>query len=62
MKNFHKYVPQLFYVAAALNFIASIIAAFSGNHATGALGLGGLCLVLGSFYSERAKKKNDKEQ
>ena len=62
MKNFHKYVPQLFYVAAALNFIASIIAAFSGNHATGALGLGGLCLVLGSFYSERAKKKNDKEK
>ena len=61
MKKFHEYVPQLFYVAAALNFIASIIAAFSGNHATGALGLGGLCLVLGSFYSERAKKKNDKE-
>ena len=61
MKNFHKYVPQLFYVAAALNFIASIIAAFSGNHATGALGLGGLLLILGSFYSERAKKKNDKE-
>ena len=61
MKKFHKYVPQLFYVAATLNFIASIIAAFSGNHATGALGLGGLFLVLGSFYSERAKKKNDKE-
>jgi hypothetical protein len=48
-------------VAAAVNFIASIIAAFSGNHATGALGLGGLFLVLGSFYAERAKKKNDKE-
>ena len=61
MKKFHKYVPQLCYVAAAVNFIASIIAAFSGNHATGALGLGGLCLILGSFYSERAKKKNDKE-
>ena len=61
MKKFHKYVPQLFYVAATLNFIASIIAAFSGNHAPGALGLGGLCLVLGTFYSERAKKKNDKE-
>ena len=61
MKKFHKYVPQLFYVAAAVNFIASIIANFSGNHDTGALGLGGLCLVLGSFYSERAKKKNDKE-
>ena len=61
MKKFHKSVPQLFYVAAALNFIASIIAALSGHHATGALGLGGLCLVLGSFYSERAKKKNDKE-
>ena len=61
MKKFHKYVPQLCYVAAAVNFIASIIATFSGNHATGALGLGGLFLVLGSFYSERAKKKNDKE-
>ena len=61
MEKFKKYIPQLFYVAATLNFIASIIAAFSGNHATGALGLGGLCLVLGSFYSERAKKKNDKE-
>ena len=61
MKKFHKYVPQLCYVAAAVNFIASIIAAFSGNHAIGALGLGGLFLVLGFFYSERAKKKNDKE-
>ena len=61
MKKFKKYIPQLFYLAATLNFIASTIAAFSGNHATGALGLGGLCLVLGSFYSERAKKKNDKE-
>ena len=61
MEKFKKYIPQLFYLAATLNFIASIIAAFNGNHATGALGLGGLCLVLGSFYSERAKKKNDKE-
>ena len=61
MEKFKKYIPQLLYLAATLNFIASIIAAFSGNHATGALGLGGLCLVLGSFYSERAKKKNDKE-
>ena len=61
MEKFKKNIPQLFYLAATLNFIASIIAAFSGNHATGALGLGGLCLVLGSFYSERAKKKNDKE-
>ena len=61
MEKFKKYIPQLFYLAATLNFIASIIAAFSGNHATGALGLGGLCLVLGTFYSERAKKKNDKE-
>ena len=59
MKKFHKYVPQLFYVAATLNFIASIIASFSGNHATGALGLGGLCLVLGSFYSEKAKKNKE---
>lgn len=61
MKKFHKYIPQLFYVAAALHFIASIIAVFSGNHAPGALAIGGLCLVLGSLYSERAKKKNDKE-
>ncbi len=59
MKKFHKYVPQLCYVAAAVNFIASIIAAFSGNHATGALGLGGLFLVLGSLYSERAKKNQN---
>ena len=61
MEKFKKYIPQLFYLAATLNFIASIIAAFSGNHATGALGLGGLFLILASFYSERAKKKNDKE-
>ena len=61
MEKFKKYIPQLFYLAATLNFIASIIAAVSGNHATGALGLGGLCLVLASSYSERAKKKNDKE-
>ena len=59
MEKFKKYIPQLFYLAAALNFIASILAAFSGNHATGALGLGGLCLVLGSFYSEKAKKNKE---
>ena len=55
------FIENMLDAAAAVNFIASIIAAFSGNHATGALGLGGLFLVLGSFYSERAKKKNDKE-
>ena len=61
MKKFHKYVPQLFYVAATLNFIASILASINGNNSGPALGIGGLCLVLGTFYSERAKKKNDKE-
>ena len=61
MKKFHKYVPQLCYVAAILNFIASIIANFSGNHVPVALGLGGLFLILGAFYSERAKKKNDND-
>ena len=61
MGKFKKYIPQLLYVAATLNFIASILASINGNHSGTALGIGGLCLVLGTFYSERAKKKNDKE-
>ena len=56
MKKFHKYVPQLFYLAATLNFIASTIAAISGNASGISLGIGSLCLCLGMFYSERDKK------
>jgi hypothetical protein len=61
MEKFKKYIPQLCYVAASLNFIASTIAAISGNDSGICLSLGGLFLLLGTFYSERAKKKNDKE-
>ena len=61
MEKFKKYIPQLFYLAATLNFIASTIAAILGNASGTSLGIGSLCLCLGLFYSEKAKKKNDKE-
>ena len=61
MKKFTKIIPQLFYVAAALNFIASILCAINGKHDNLHLAIGGLCLVLGAFYSERAKKNKDKD-
>ena len=54
-----KYIPQLFYVAATLNFIASTIASIAGNPAGTSLGIGSICLCLGLFYSEKLKK--DKE-
>ena len=59
MKKFHKYVPQLFYLAATLNFIASTIAAIFGNASGTSLGIGSLCLCLGLFYSEKAKKNKE---
>ena len=59
MKNFKKYIPQLFYLAATLNFIASTIAAILGKASGTSLGIGSLCLCLGLFYSE--KTKNNKE-
>ena len=59
MKKFHKYVPQLCYVAASLNFIASTIAAISGKASGISLGIGSLCLCLGLFYSEKAKKNKE---
>lgn len=61
MEKFKKYIPQLFYVAATLNFIASILASINGNNSGPALGIGGLCLVLAVFTSERNKKDKDKE-
>ena len=59
MKKFKKYIPQIFYLAATLNFIASTIAAISGKASGTTLGIGSLCLCLGLFYSEKSKK--DKE-
>ena len=59
MKKFHKYVPQLFYLAATLNFIASTIASISGKASGTSLGIGSLCLCLGLFYSEKSKKNKD---
>ena len=59
MKNFKKYIPQLFYLAATLNFIASTIAAILGKASGTSLGIGSLCLCLGLFYSEKAKKNKE---
>ena len=59
MKKMKKYIPQLFYLAATLNFIASTIAAISGNNSGISLGIGSLCLCLGLFYSEKTKKNKD---
>ena len=59
MKKFKKYIPQLLYLAAALNFIASTIAAISGKASGISLGIGSLCLCLGLFYSEKAKKNKE---
>ena len=56
MEKFKKYIPQLFYLAATLNFIASTIAAISGKASGTSLGIGSLCLCLGLFYSEKSKK------
>ena len=59
MKKFKKYIPQMFYLAATLNFIASTIAAISGNASNTSLGIGSLCLCLGLFYSEKDKKNKE---
>ena len=59
MKKMKKYIPQLFYLAATLNFIASTIAAILGNASGTSLGIGSLCLCLGLFYSEKAKKNKE---
>ena len=59
MEKFKKYIPQLFYLAATLNFIASTIASISGNASGTSLGIGSLCLCLGLFYSEKAKKNKE---
>ena len=59
MKKFKKYIPQILYLAATLNFIASTIAAISGNASGTSLGIGSLCLCLGLFYSENAKKNKE---
>ena len=58
MEKFKKYVPRLCYVAATVNFIASIVANICGKSDGAALGIGGLFLILGVLYSE--KSKNDK--
>ena len=60
MEKLKKYVPQLCYVAATVSFIASIVANMSGKSDGATLGIGGLFLILGFFYSERAKKNKDK--
>ena len=59
MKKMKKYIPQLFYLAATLNFIASTIAAILGKASGTSLGIGSLCLCLGLFYSEKAKKNKE---
>ena len=59
MEKFKKYIPQLLYLAATLNFIASTIAAFSGKASGASLGIGSLCLCLGLFYSEKTKKNKE---
>jgi 1,4-dihydroxy-2-naphthoate octaprenyltransferase len=59
MEKFKKYIPQLFYLAAILNFIASTIAAIFGKASGTSLGIGSLCLCLGLFYSEKAKKNKE---
>ena len=59
MEKFKKNIPQLFYLAATLNFIASTIAAISGKASGTSLGIGSLCLCLGLFYSEKAKKNKE---
>ena len=59
MEKFKKYIPQLFYLAATLNFIASTIAAIAGKASGTTLGIGSLCLCLGLFYSEKAKKNKE---
>ena len=59
MKKFKKYIPQLLYLAAALNFIGSTIAAITGNHSGISLGIGSLCLCLAVFCSEKAKKNKE---
>ena len=59
MGKFKKYIPQLLYLAATLNFIASTIAAIFGKASGTTLGIGSLCLCLGLFYSEKAKKNKE---
>ena len=61
MEKLKKYIPQLCYVAATLNFIASTIAAVSEKPSGTSLGIGSLCLCLGLLYSEKSKKDKDKE-
>ena len=57
MEKLKKHVPTLCYVAATVNFIASIMSAISGKSTGGLLGLGGLFLVLGAIYSKKSKDK-----
>jgi hypothetical protein len=59
MEKFKKYIPQLLYLAATLNFIASTIAALAGKASGTTVGIGSPCLCLGLFYSEKAKKNKD---
>ena len=54
-----KHIPQLLYVAATLNFIASIIASIAGKSSGTSLSIGSLCLCLALFYSEKLKKDNE---
>lgn len=62
MKNLKKFIPQLCYVAASVNFIASTIASITRKPSGTLLSIGALFLCLGVMYSERAKKNQENEE
>ena len=58
-EKLEKYAPQLLYVAATLNFVASTIASIAGKPAGTSLGIGSICLCLALFHTERTRKNKE---